>query len=602
MQFRKLGLVDGVSHRAWRALTQIDSVAFLHVDLEGRIRHVNAGVSRIFGYRLQELIGRPIEVLLPEELRERHARYLADYITRRASGRIQASPIVRRTRHFPCELQQPNGDFVRFTTADADGREIPISLTVNEVYSESGELDGFVGMIVDCSEEHALHERLRHQALHDQATGLLNWRGLHEAVVGLERKNRQAHRDGGYTLLHVDIDHFSALAFECKAVADHAIVLAARWLNARVEALTPPGRGLVARNFTATEFLVHLAETNLEDALSLAESLREEFCTLNLGTDINPFYTTLSIGVARVDVGMTLDYVLSRASNACYMAQTRGHDRVVAAAERDMEIYALGHEVRQALRAGRIHVHAQRLVPLRRQSSGSKSEPLCFEVLCRLHDRHGRVIEPGRVFPAAEKLGLAVALDLHMIARVLETFDRYPDCLASLERCSINLSGISLSSIRAIEEIQGRIRSHGVDPGRLCFEITESSRIRDRRVALSNVEQLRAMGCRIALDDFGSGYSNYQSLIKWPIDIVKIDGSYVRQILNAGPLKTDVEGMIASAKARGIEIVAEYVENEPVARMLRQLGVDFAQGFRFHRAEPLEQLLRKLGDRHAGSV
>lgn len=594
MQMGDFGLLQGVPQRSWQALMQIDSVAFVHVDLDGRIRHANAGVSRIFGYPPGQLIGQSIEVLLPGALRERHAGYLSDYIRRRAAGRVRASPIVRQTRHFPRELRSPDGEFLRFSAVASDGRAVPITLTVNEVHAASGELAGFVGMMVDCSDEYALQERVRHQALHDEATGLLNWRGLHDAVVRLDRNNRQARRDDGHTLLNIDIDHFSALAFECKAVADHAIVLTARWLRDRVEGWGPARRGLVARHFSATEFLVHLAEMRHEDASELAEALRADFCSLNLGTDINPFYTTLSIGVARADAGMTLDYLLARAVNACHIARARGHDRVIVAAEQDSQVYALGHEIRHAMRAGRIDVHAQRLVPLSRLHEGEESPSLYFEVLCRLRDRRGERIDPGRVFLAAEKLGLAVALDLHMIGRVLGTLDRHRTCTAALAQCSINLSGITLSSESAFAEIRRLIRVHGTDPGKLCFEITESSRICDRQVALCNVRQLRAMGCRIALDDFGSGYSNYQSLIQWPIDVIKIDGSYVSRILEAGALKTDIEGMIASAKARGIEIVAEYVETESVTRALQQMGVDFAQGYRFHRAEPIERLLRRL--------
>lgn len=591
MRYRKFGLIDGVSARLWHSLNQIDSVAILHVGLDGRIRHVSSGISRILGHRPEHLLGEPIEALLPSQLAQQHARYLADYIRRRACAQVGASPIVRRTRHFPCEVQQPDGKRVRFSAVAADGREVPISLTVNEVYSESGAVSGFVGMIVDCSEQHALQDRIRHQALHDEDTGLLNWRGLHQAVIDLERGNRQTRRHEGHVLLHLEIDHFSALAFECKAVADHAITMTGRWLASRVQASTAPQQGLVARHFTATEFLIYLAHSDPEAALALAESLREDFCRLNLGTDINPFQTTLSIGVASAESGMTLDHTLSRAANACCMARRLGHDRVVAAAERDMRFFALGHEIRQALRARRIDVYAQRLVPLR---PSSEPAPLYFEALCRLRTRKGEVLEPGRVFPAAEKLGLAIALDLYLVERVVRSLQAISGSLRRLGRCSINLSGVTLSNAHALERIRRLICGYGIDATKLCFEITESSRILDRRVALFNARALRAMGCRIALDDFGTGYSNFQSLIQWPIDVVKIDGSYVRQLLGGGPMRVDVEGMIASARARGIEIVAEYVESEGVSLLLRRLGVDFAQGHHYHRAEPLDRLLASL--------
>ena len=594
MRFSDLDLVQSVPMRSWRALTEIDTVAFLHVDLEGRIQHANAGIARVLGYRPEEVIGRELEILLPEAVRPDHARYFSGYVRGRIAGEVRRSPIVRRTRHFPRSLVGNRKGDLRFSAIHRDGHEVPISLTVNEVRTRTAELTGFVGLIVDCSEQKVLQDRIHRQALYDEATGLLNWRGLHEVVVDLDRDRRRTGGEGVFSLLHVAVDHYSSLAFNCKAVADHALKITARWLGGGVEKASLPGVSYLARAPGETQFLVYLADCASGEAMGLAEQLRRQFRTINLGTEVEPFETSLSIGVASPRSGMTLDYAMSRAAHACQQAQLHGHDRVVCLDPRDVEVYELGLVIRQAMQFDRIEIHAQRLMPLHPPGNEGRDRGISFEVLCRLADRGGTFQEPARVFPAAEKLGLSLQLDLHVIALVLDTLERHPEVHDEIAICSINLSGLSLSSQQLLTGIRRLLADRSVSPRKLCFEITESARLSDHETALRNVLGLRELGCRIALDDFGSGYSNFQSLTNWPIDIVKIDGSYVRRLLDGGAMTVDVEGMVASARARGVSIVAEYVENEAVTTALRAMGVSYAQGFHFHRAERLTQLLADI--------
>ncbi|MEE4302695.1 MAG: EAL domain-containing protein [Wenzhouxiangella sp.] len=595
MRFSDLDLVQSVPMRSWRALTEIDTVAFLHVDLEGRIQHANAGVARVLGYRPEEIIGRELEMLLPEAARSDHAQFFSAYVRGRVAGEVRRSPIVRRTRHFPRSRAGNRSGELRFSAMHRDGHEVPISLTVNEVRTRAAELTGFVGLIVDCTEQQVLQDRIHRQALYDEATGLLNWRGLHEVAVDIDRDRRRSGSDGAFSLLHIAVDHFSSLAFNCKAVADHALKVTARWLSRRIESAALPGISHLARAPGETQFLVYLAGCGPAGAFELAERLRRDFRAVNLGTEVEPFQTSLSIGVASPRPGMTLDYAMSRAAHACQQAQLHGHDRVVCLDPRDVEVYELGLVIRQAMQCDRIEIHAQRLVPLHPSSEAGRDRGISFEVLCRLADRRGVVQEPARVFPAAEKLGLSLQLDLHVIGLVLDTLERHPEVHDEIAICSINLSGLSLSSQQLLAGIRRLLSDRSVSPGKLCFEITESARLSDHETALRNVLGLRDLGCRIALDDFGSGYSNFQSLTNWPIDIVKIDGSYVRRLLDGGAMTVDVEGMVASALARGVRIVAEYVENEAVTTALRRMGVSYAQGFHFHRGERLTQLLADIG-------
>lgn len=214
-----------------------------------------------------------------------------------------------------------------------------------------------------------------------------------------------------------------------------------------------------------------------------------------------------------------------------------------------------------------------------------------LEVLCRLRDNRGAVLSSGLVFSAAEKLGLARSLDMVVIEKALHELDRHRDDLGDGLRCSLNLSGLSVSSDQTHARISAMMQRFDIPAEMLCFEITESAEIADSRQARRTLSALRALGCRIAIDDFGSGYSNFQSLSGWPIDVIKIDGAYIRSLAEDTVSATDVKGMIASARVRGIELVAEYVDNQEVLSLLEELGVDYAQGYHFHRPEPLSNLL-----------
>lgn len=158
------------------------------------------------------------------------------------------------------------------------------------------------------------------------------------------------------------------------------------------------------------------------------------------------------------------------------------------------------------------------------------------------------------------------------------------------------MSGISVSNEQIIDFIEQQVRQSGISPCKLCFEITETKQILDIKIARLLVSTLQKLGCKCAFDDFGIGYSNYQSFSRLPVDIVKIDGSYIRKVLEESQLRTDVEGMINSAKIRGLEIVGEYAENEEIVAEMERLGVDYAQGYYFSKPSPLEDLLEETSE------
>lgn len=578
-----------------RALDEIDSVALFHVDLEGTIVHANEGLTRILGYQPKELIGQPVESLLPAKARSYHAVRLRKYAGSRLNGHREPSPIVRRTRYFPQMIRAHEGQALEFAAINCHGRPVPISLTVNEIFDEDGRLSGFVGFIIDCSAEHAFQEQVRQQGLVDDLTGLLCWKGM-MATVSEVVKHSDPKEDYFYSVMHIDIDHFAALAFESSSMAEAAVSTFARWLKAQVEILSGIKNSIVSRHFNATEFLVYLPRFECRDAAAIATQLSERFRQINLGRRENPFRTTLSIGLVTGGTDETFETVVSKAAHACHIAKRKGHDKIVHARPQEMKIYELGQKLREALRDDGFAILGQKIVSLQGKSARKWHS---VEILCRLPDDNEGWLPSSEIFEAAEQLGLALEVDLHVIDKTLSMLSESPEMLDVINHLAINLSGISISNENLFNRLRELIKASRVAPQKLCFEITESAAIHDNQVALETLKQLRAMGCRIAIDDFGSGYSNYQTLSRFPIDIVKIDGSYVRKLIADPTLRIDVKGMIASARSRGIELVGEYAETPEIVEELWALGVDHAQGYAFHRPEPLDCLL-DVYERQAG--
>ena len=579
----------------WKAVDDIDSAALLHVDLDGRILYANAGVERVLGYQPDALLTSSISALLPRAVRDNHQSMFDRYASRRRQGQAEVSPILGVSRRFIGGTQETLHQGLRFAARHASGRTVPVALTVNEVRDDEGQLVGFLALLMDWSAELALQEKLRRKDIFDERTGLLCMKGLRSVIQSPMRNATELEPCCGYALLHIDIDHFSALAMASFLVADNAIKSFATWLQVCVQRQFGARQALVAKHFNAAEFLVYLNAANKEQAVDLARSLRERLGRINLGPASDPFHTTLSIGIVVIQAGGNLEYGLSRAAHACYLARTRGHDRVVVARERDLRIYELGQSIRQALRGGRLEVYAQKIIELDHESAPQPNRLLYFEVLCRLRDQDGLYLSADEIFPAAEQLGLAWPLDEAITRATLGVLASCPEQLLSVGLCSINLSAVSVANDRALPSLSALIVESGIPPDRLCFEVTESAAVHDSQVALATLKGLRALGCRIAIDDFGSGYSNYHSLTGWPVDIVKIDGEYVRALLSDHSMHVDVQGMIASARARGMKVVAEYAESADIVKALMRLGVDFAQGFEFHRPEPLVQLLGRRG-------
>jgi EAL domain-containing protein (putative c-di-GMP-specific phosphodiesterase class I) len=294
-----------------------------------------------------------------------------------------------------------------------------------------------------------------------------------------------------------------------------------------------------------------------------------------------------SIGLVLVDQpGCTLKDLLAWADTACYQAKEDGRNRVRvyrddADATRRMGEMEWASQLRRALEQDRLLLDYQEIVPL---SAGA--EPVTrVELLLRMRADDGSVIAPGVFMVAAERYGLMPAVDRWVIRTALANFNTLHPCGGRLQSCAINLSGASLEDEGLADFILDSIARNGVPPQRLCLEITETVAVRDLLRVVRVIERLRAAGCRIALDDFGAGMASFGYLKNLPVDVIKIDGSFVRDLGHDPMSRTIIDAVTRIGHQRGAKVVAEWVDDLDTLDLLRELGVDSAQGFALHRPE-----------------
>jgi len=575
----------------WHALSELETNALFFVDTEGVVRDINKGVTAILGYSADEIVGRPIECFLHQGSRKIHRSAFSHYISRRKNNEHPRSKLIGAQRIFPSTVTVEASKPIRFSVIKSDQQEIPVTLTINEVLSDSDNLAGFIAIIRDNAEQYNLLKMLQYKATYDELTGLINWpefvHKVHIAQKVRSKKDCEFHA----VVLFLDIDYFKTITYRSQKAGDYAIQKAATWLLNTTRQAGNRSLDLVVSRFVGDEFILYLPDTILDSALVLARRLQSEFRHLNFRTDEHPFHSSISIGLAEITPSSNLQDAVSKASSACLLAKKKGKDKIKVAEEEDTRYQKLEPIIRHALQNQGLKLYAQKIVAISSSAKKIDNGRFHYEVLSRMEDQHGNIISPLAFIPAAEKLGLATAIDMYVVKHVLDTLQSNFEHEASLSVCSINLSGISVSNEHMLPFIESCLLKSGIDPGKVCFEVTETYEIQDNDTATHLVTKLREMGCKFAFDDFGIGYSNYQSFSRLPVDIIKIDGSYIQHILQNGQLKTDVEGMISSAKSRGLEIVAEYAENKAIVEELERLGVDYAQGYYFGRPIPLNRLI-----------
>ncbi len=294
-----------------------------------------------------------------------------------------------------------------------------------------------------------------------------------------------------------------------------------------------------------------------------------------------------SFGLVLLSSASSLQELFANADSACYMAKEAGRNRIHAYAEDDAAMTGRIGEmdwatrIRDALREDRLLLDYQELHPLQpRGDTGAY-----VEVLLRLRGEDGSVVYPGAFLPAAERYGLMPLIDRWVVETALANIDRIHPDGSRLATCAINLSGASLEDDGLFEQIEQLITTHAIDPGRLMFEITETVAVRNFAASSALIARLRTLGCRVALDDFGAGMSSFGYLKNLELDVVKIDGSFVRDMASDSMSQSIVKAVTEIGHQQGLEVVAEWVSSSEMLEMLAAMNVDYAQGFALHLPE-----------------
>ena len=469
------------------------------------------------------------------------------------------------------------------TLENQRGERFAVEYTVAPIRDHGGTVLGAVLVFRNVTEIREMASQMTYQATHDTLTGLINRfefeRRLELAVQGA-RDERMHH-----TLFYMDLDQFKVVNDTCGHVAGDALL---QQITAQLQANTR--RSDTLARLGGDEFALLLANCSLDSALHTADALCQAINNFRFAWDDQSFAVSASIGVVEIgpDSGTMTD-LLSAADNACYIAKDLGRNRVhvfkpddLALAKRRGEMQWLPR-IRNALENGQFQLFYQRIVPV----CAPREEQHC-EILLRMLDSDGKVVPPGAFIPAAERYGLMHAVDRWVIGEAFGFLSANPRYVADPNQLwTINLSGQTICDDNFLDFVVAQFRDKAVPPRNICFEITETTAIRNLNRAAELMATLKAMGCRFALDDFGSGLSSFNYLKHLDADFLKIDGSFVTDMLNDAMDCAMVESINQIGQLLGLRTIAECVQDSDVLERLHTLRVDFAQGSCVHSPEPL---------------
>lgn len=445
--------------------------------------------------------------------------------------------------------------------------------------------DCIEGIVVDLSERRALEERLQYLAAHDSLTGLLNRRELERLL----RESLKGQSQPRYShLLCLDLDQFKQVNDLCGHSAGDQLL---RQLSSHLVHQLP--RHAALARIGGDEFAVLLRETSNAAALEHAENLRHCVEQFVFSWQGRPFRVQASIGLLELDSGVSdWETALNWADSASQLAKHLGRNRVQQFNPADGVL--LEHQrqlqwitrLREAIELGHFELFYQPVVALQGASDG-----LRYEVLLRYHDPHsGEWISPGQFLGAAERYGFLGAIDRWVVLRLLQWLADNPRHLQQLAQVNFNLTASSLLNAHFHEMLHSELLRHNLPAHKLCIEVTEMVALGELGVSSQWIKQLRSLGLKVALDDFGSGFASYAYLRHLPLDIVKIDGSFISGI-EADPINQAMVGSMQQiARQLGLSTVAEFVESQATLECVRGLGLDYAQGYFIGHPQPLTQL------------
>jgi len=539
------------------------------LDARGLLRSVNSSTERIFQRTADELLGAHVSLLLPRGEAEELLRRLAALASRSTAGQGQA-----------------NEPLSEYQALRRGGELFPVRMGVVPV--QTGQEMLFVCTVEDLSRQREAERQANYYADHDALTGLLNQRG---AMLVLDNLLAQAARYRRQLVcVNIGIDRLSHVNdIHGRQAGDTVLTAVAERLRDTLrdsDVLGYSDNTLLARA-GGDRFLVLLPETGTDGGIQAAKRILDAVAQRPFAMSVGQLHIYCRAGVATFpEHGDNAQRLLSHAESALHLAKQQAMTPIRVftaddqAEERLVEQWA--ERIRVGLREDRFELHFQ---PIQHIASGDIHH---YECLVRYRADDGELLLPGEFIPIAERLGLIGELDI----RVLELAITH---LAALEASgrdlslSVNISGAHIGDNALFSWLERLLEEHAVDPAHIIIEITETAAMENMLRARSFTESLRALGCRIALDDFGVGFSSFSHLRNLPVDIVKIDGSFVKTLPDNPADQVLVRALTDIAHSLGKEVIAEYVCSPQILTLIRGYGVDYAQGFHIGRPRPMDR-------------
>jgi diguanylate cyclase (GGDEF)-like protein/PAS domain S-box-containing protein len=537
-------------------------------DAEGVVQYLNPVAATLTGWTVDEARGQPLTRVF-HIVDEDHnpapdpvARCLAEECI---TGLANHTILIRR-----------------------DGKEFSIQDSVAPIRHRDGRILGAVLVFRDATEARRIGLQMAHQATHDALTGLVNREEFEHRLERVLETTRIQEAD--HAMCYMDLDQFKVINDTCgHAAGDELLRQIGRLLQQHVRE-----RDTLAR-LGGDEFGLLMEHCSLKQAERVAHAVRAALQNFQFLWDKKTFSIGVSIGLVPItDTGEGISGVVRAADTACYAAKENGGNRIHVYGEDDPEL-AQRHgvtrwvtRINQALEEERFCLYFQPISPV--VSGEMLGEH--YELLLRMKDEEGRIVLPGAFLPAAERYDLATRLDGWVIHSMLEWLARHRDHLERLYLCEINLSGQSLGNEEFLRTVIREFDETNIPAEKICFEVTETAAIANLTRATHFIQTLKARGCRFALDDFGSGLSSFAYLKNLPVDFLKIDGVFVKNMVDDPTDLAMVKSINEIGHTMGKRTIAEFVESADILRKLKlpEIGVDYAQGYHIGRPRPITDI------------
>lgn len=532
-------------------------------DVEGAIAYMNPAAEAMTHWKTEHATGLPLAALfnlLDDNAQTEGLTLIEHILSGRLSGASEHSKLIQRL----------------------DGSTVSVTL-VGAPIRHAGKVSGAVLVLHDMTQERQYIANLSWQATHDALTGLANRREFeYRLEQALHNLTRQV---GRHALMFLDLDQFKLVNDTCGHAAGDELL---RHICALLQSGLRENDTLA--RLGGDEFGILLENCSPEAAEKIAEGLRQTVQNLHFVWKGRPFVTTVSIGLVHIaQTPTTLEASLRAADMACYMAKEKGRNRVQVYHADDSELslrfgeMAWVQRLHMALEENRFCLYAQEIAALGPGDHGGGH----IEILLRLHDEAGRMILPDSFIPAAERYGLMTSLDRWVVENVFKIIRQ---CLndsrqGPLAMCAINLSGTTIGDQAFLDFLRKQFAAYSIPPEMICFEITETSAISNLGSAIRFINELKSLGCYFSLDDFCAGMSSFAYLKHLPVDFLKIDGSFVKDMLDDPINRAMVEVINHIGHVMGKRTIAEFVETAQIEQALLEIGVDYAQGYVIERPQ-----------------